>query len=248
MALRSDQGIVLRLTEYSESSQIVTLLAARDGLLRLIAKGARRSTKTRFTAGLDLLERGELSYAPPRGDAELGTLTEWTQRDAYPALRAELGRLYVALYAAEATIHLTEPQDPHAGLFDALCGCLEALGAGQPRLLALVRYQMDLLRAAGSLPTLDRCAACGRPRGPGRSAYFSPGAGGLVCRSCAAEHADRVLLPAEMLDQPGAAAGRWFELWDGWITRLSNKPVAVANDVRRHAMQDQSQRGRGGDR
>ena len=40
MAIEKDNGFVLRLTEFSETSQIVTLFTERSGQVRLIAKGA----------------------------------------------------------------------------------------------------------------------------------------------------------------------------------------------------------------
>ena len=52
-----DHAIVLRLTDFSETSQIATVFSAEHGSLRLIAKGARRSTKTKFAAGLGAIER-----------------------------------------------------------------------------------------------------------------------------------------------------------------------------------------------
>ena len=99
---------MIRLTEFSETSQIVSLFTAEAGQVRLIAKGSRRGTKTRVATGLDLLELGELSYAPARRHAGLGTLAEWVQRGTFPGLRREMLRLYCGLYAAELVGALTE--------------------------------------------------------------------------------------------------------------------------------------------
>ena len=115
------------MTEFSETSQIVTLFCAAHGLLRLIAKGARRSTKQRFAAGLDLLELGEVGFVPPRGDAQLGTLTDWAQQETFGAVRRELLRLYGALYAVELVTSLTEEADPHPELYVALVRTLRDL-------------------------------------------------------------------------------------------------------------------------
>ena len=45
MALVSDRCICLRKTEYSETSQILTLFGYIHGITRVIAKGAHRRTK-----------------------------------------------------------------------------------------------------------------------------------------------------------------------------------------------------------
>ena len=198
MPIRTDQAIVLRLTDYSETSQIATLFTAQNGLVRLIAKGSRRSTRKSFSAGLDLLEYGEVRYAPPRGDAGLGNLAEWTQRDTFSGLRADLLRQYGALYAAELTSKLTEEFDPHPGLFTALLDLLRQLAdpadtaptpgrpTGTPA--AIVRFQAALLREIGYAPILRRCVACGKPRERGTRAYFSASAGGMLCGDCAVSY------------------------------------------------------------
>ena len=45
MPLQPDRCICLRKFEYSETSQILTLLGKDTGLVRVIAKGAHRKTK-----------------------------------------------------------------------------------------------------------------------------------------------------------------------------------------------------------
>ena len=191
MPARTDQAVVLRLSDYSESSQIVTLFTAAHGLVRLIAKGSRRGTRKRFATGLDLLEFGEVSYIPARGEAGLGTLTEWVQRDAFIGLRRQLLRQYAGLYAAELVGTLTEQHDPHPDLLEALLELLRQL-AGTPSdprpsppdptdpVAAIVRFQSALLKAIGYAPILHRCVDCARPRVRGTPAYFSSTAGGLI--------------------------------------------------------------------
>src|SRR5205809_5082145 len=103
MSLVSDPSLCLRKTEYSETSQILTLFSRAHGLLRVIAKGAKRTTKagaSKFGGGLDLLDVGEavFTHAPER---ELATLTEWTLPDGHLELRRSLRSMYLALYAAE---------------------------------------------------------------------------------------------------------------------------------------------------
>src|SRR5213595_3273080 len=117
-----DRCICLRKVEYSETSQILTLLSRDHGLLRVIAKGAHRTTKagaSRFGGGIDLLDVGEAVFihAPEK---ELATLCEWTLGDGHLALRHNLRAVYLGLYAAELVATLIEEHDPHAELFDRL--------------------------------------------------------------------------------------------------------------------------------
>jgi DNA repair protein RecO (recombination protein O) len=228
----SDDAIVLRLAEYSETSQIVWLLTARSGLVRLIAKGVRRATAKRPAVGLDLLEYGEAAFIPPRGEAGLGTLTEWLQRDAFTGLRSNLPALYAGLYAAEATGALIEEFDPHPDVFAALHGLLGGLAAapaGDPLAAGrrLAEFQQALLAALGYAPNLVACVACGKQRGPGRGAYFSAAAGGLLCRACQAGYADKRRLTAAMLDA-GPVNGHvleWLELLHDYLTHTAGRDL-----------------------
>ena len=233
MPPQTDEAVVLRLTEYSETSQIATLFGARYGLLRLIAKGARRSTKTRFAVGLDLLELGEVGYVPPHGDAQLGTLTEWVQRDAFAGLRRELLRLHGALYALELVASLTEEGDPHPDLFRALVELLRGLAGEQPAPPQLPRFQNALLRAIGYAPNLEECVACHRRLAPGGVVYFSAGAGGLLCRDCEAPFVEKRRVPPRLLvTTPATGDPRdWFELLDYHLTYIAGRQLKTAERV-----------------
>lgn len=235
MAAEHDEGIVLRLTDFRETSQIAALFTAAHGQLRLIAKGARRGTKTRVAPGLDLLERGELSFLPPRGEAELGTLTEWVQRDAYAGLRRTPARLYAGFYAAEATLTLTEPGDAAAALYAGLRGLLESLAGDAEPGAALVAFQRTLLRAAGYAPHLESCVECGRAPRPGEAAYFGSAAGGLLCRDCEMHHMEkrRIADALRGTRAEGGAAVEWFALLDYHLTQVAGKRLRTAEPLER---------------
>lgn len=234
MAPESDEAIVLRLTDYSESSQIATLFTRAHGQVRLIAKGARRSTRTRIATGLDLLERGSLSYLPARGDAQLGTLAEWLQGSVYPGLRGSLAALYSGLYAAEFVTLLTQETDPHPGLFDALATTLAQLDAGDGPVGAVVHFQCELLREVGYAPNLEQCVSCGKVRSAGAGAYFSSAAGGLLCRACEPRFPEKRRITAKLLDSDpaGEQAAHWFELLDYHLTNIAGRPARTAAPLR----------------
>ena len=92
MPLVSDRCICLRKTEYSETSQILTLMSRDYGIFRAIAKGAHRRTKagaSKFDGGIDFLELGDavFTHDPAR---DLATLTEWSLREGNLDVRKSL--------------------------------------------------------------------------------------------------------------------------------------------------------------
>lgn len=234
MSPQKDEAVVVRLTEYSETSQIVTLYSAGHGQLRLIAKGARRGTKKRPAVGLDLLERGEVGFLPPHGDAQLGTLTEWVQTEPFAGMRREAVRLYAGLYAAELVAGLTEEGDPHTGLFEALVGALGALAGDGPAGPVVPAFQSALLQAIGYAPNLEQCVGCQRRAADDGLLFFSAGAGGLVCRDCEMHYVEKRRIPGGLLKRAARAqdARAWFELLDYHLTHIAGRRFKTAEPLR----------------
>lgn len=233
-----DRAIVLRLSDYSETSQIASLFTRDHGLVRLIAKGMRRGTRTRVNVGLDLLECGELSFLPSKSAATLAILTEWRQTALFPGLRTDLARLYAALYAAELTLKLNEEYDPHPDLFDALGEHLIALEHGKDVEPAVVRFQFSLLTATGYAPTLGHCVTCGGDI-RGNSAYFSSRAGGVICRDCEVHQIEkrridpaRIVASAQPSDPPSSQqAASLRALLDYHITQIAGARPAMSESL-----------------
>jgi DNA repair protein RecO (recombination protein O) len=129
MPLSHDRCICLRKVEYSETSQILTAFGREHGLMRVIAKGAHRTTKagaSKFGGGIDLLDLGDAVFTLDL-EKQLGTLTEWKLTEGHLELRKNLRAMYLAQYAAELVSFLIEEHDPHPDLFDQLEQTLTAL-------------------------------------------------------------------------------------------------------------------------
>lgn len=192
MALVHDRCICLKKTEFSETSQILTLFSRQHGITRVIAKGAHRRTKagaSKFDGGIDFLDLGQavFSHDPAR---DLVPLTEWSLREGHLGLRRSLRGIYLGLYAAELVGRLIEEHDPHPELFDRLEFTLPEL-ATLRREESFLAFEMDLLRESGYLAELFSCVSCGfalDERGP---TYFSSERGGTICRNCETSAPDR---------------------------------------------------------
>lgn len=240
MASQTDEAIVLRLSEYSESSQIVSLLTRKDGQVRLIAKGSRRSTKLKPSIGFDFLEYGEATYVSSRGDSGLGTLTEWRLRDAFLNLRGRLIGIYAGLYASEMCAATVQEHDAHPDLFEALRDFLGRSAAAEQTeskneiVGALVRFQASLLTSIGYAPNLRQCVGCGRARARGAPAWFSSHGGGLLCKHCHVRFADQQPLSAHLLDSPRGTTDprEWFGLLDYHLTQICGRPFSSAVALR----------------
>ncbi len=192
MALIKDDAVILRRLDYSETSQVLAVFTRNHGKVRLIAKGIKRSTKTKFAAGIDLLDIGHLTFSARNVRQEaLATLTEWVQSQAGAALRDGLDRLLAAQYAVFAAAELTEDWDPHPELYDGISQTLRSLAAGSSPVSTLVSFQRCLLQEIGSFPILDQCVGCQRPIQSQRDLYFSSLDGGVLCRDCESARSEK---------------------------------------------------------
>ena len=202
MPLVPDLCICLRKTPYSETSQILTLFSRNHGLLRVIAKGAHRTTKagaSKFGGGIDLLDLADAVFTD-RTDKDLATLTEWSLKDGHLELRKNLRGLYLAQYAAELVSLLIEEHDPHPELFDHLQTCLKNLAT--PALeQSFLAFEIELLRETGYLPELAICTSCGREisTNGANQISFSPDRGGVLCRNCENSFPQRFSLNSRLL-------------------------------------------------
>jgi DNA repair protein RecO (recombination protein O) len=175
-------ALVLRTTDWSESSRIATLWTRELGKVRALAKGGRR-LKSAFESALDLLTVCSIVLLR-KSSGSLDLLTEALVVRRFGHLRSDLTALYAGYYIAELLADWTEDLDPHPALFDealATLGDLGEMDSGQ----RVMRFEMVFLRELGYRPVLDRCASCQGVLS-GERLIFSPAAGGVWCGRCRA--------------------------------------------------------------
>jgi len=175
-----DEAIVLRTHKLGEADRIITLLTRRNGRVRAVAKGVRRTT-SRFGARLEPFTHVDLQIYAGRS---LDVITQAETLRPYGELFGADYPRYTAGTAMLETAERLTPMEKEPSLrqFLLLIGGLRTLGdvVHDPRLV-LDAYLLRSLAVAGYAPALEECARCGA-RGAIRS--FAVAAGGMVCGSC----------------------------------------------------------------
>ncbi len=223
-------ALVLRTTDWSESSRIATLWTREFGRVRVLAKGGRR-LKSNFDSALDLLTLCSIVLLR-KSSGSLDLLTEARVTERFAQLRTDLPALYAAYYVAELLSDWTEDYDPHPVLFDEALAALRNLGSsvGASKQAAtgmrLARFELVLLRELGYTPALDHCAAC-QAAVPDTSAAFSPAVGGLLCLACQPRQRDRRPLRPETL----AALRQLTESEEAWQQNWSSSARGEVRQV-----------------
>ena len=191
MAAEKALALVVRGTDWSETSRITTLFSREFGKVRALAKGGRR-LKSNFDCAFDLLSVCRIVFLR-KASGGLDLLTEARLEEQFPILRQNLQALYAGYYVAELLADGTQDYDPHPELFDAALTTLRDLGKGGEPPAVVTGFELVWLRELGYSPRLDACATCGSevlPEGNLRC-VFSPSAGGALCPACGPLAADR---------------------------------------------------------
>jgi DNA repair protein RecO (recombination protein O) len=212
--LTKDTAICIRATDYSETSQILTLFTRAAGKISVIAKGSKRP-KSAFDGPVEVFSYGRIVFSDSTKE-KLATLTEFEQQPGFADLANNLFALNCCLFGAELVNGLTHDYDPHPELFDGFLRFLQDAGKRRATnderrdsLSLLILFQLTLLREIGLMPILNACANCKTSYAPLLSAkaekgdgslgtshefYFSSSANGLICKDCEASFPDKIKL------------------------------------------------------
>ncbi len=102
MAAEKALALVLRTTDWSETSRITTLWTREFGKVRALAKGGRR-LRSNFESALDLLTVCSIVLLR-KSSGGLDLLTEARVEQRFPQLRKDLAALYAGYYVAEQAL------------------------------------------------------------------------------------------------------------------------------------------------
>jgi DNA repair protein RecO (recombination protein O) len=195
MAAEQALALVVRGSDWSETSRIATLFSREHGKIRALAKGGRR-LRSSFEAAFDLLSVIRIVFFRSRSGG-LDLLTEAQLAERFPTLRANLNALYVGYYVAELLADGTQDYDPHPVLFDAAVSTLRSLETQGDFRSLVAAFELVWLRELGYSPHLESCAECGAAMIEAAlmgGVPYSPTAGGVLCADCEGNARDRRLL------------------------------------------------------
>lgn len=177
MALRHDQGIVLRSYPFGEADRVVVLLSPNQGKVRAVAKGVRK-TKSRFGGRLEPFSHVDLVLYEGRN---LDTITQVEVIEAFPHLRQDLDRVLAAGAMVEVLDVVAQEEEASHRAFLLLQRSLRTLEEGPPHRDLVTAFLLKAADVVGVGPALAECAGCGATGGLHR---FSFAAGGVLCDRC----------------------------------------------------------------
>ncbi len=141
------RAILTRVTKLTETSLIVHWFSADAGLLRTVARGARRP-KSPFSGKVDLFFGGEISVVRSRRGS-LDTLCEVVIEDWREGLRKSWPATLMAGYFCQLAEAVVEPGHPEPGIFDLLGRALGHLENAPPTMRALRFFESEIAQHLG---------------------------------------------------------------------------------------------------
>lgn len=189
-------GTVIRIVDYGDSDQILSVLTPDRGKLSFMAKGARKSSQ-RFGGAVDLLTQSEFVFYDREG---LKSLNQATLVNAHSALQTDYDRLTTALRCARTINRLLEDDQEATDVFELFERLLRVLSSdASVETLGVyeLAFKLKLMLRLGWAPILDVCANCGKDP---QTSWFSMTMGGVLCEDChRGDRSDEIPL------SPGAA-------------------------------------------
>ncbi|MBT4483258.1 MAG: DNA repair protein RecO [Candidatus Latescibacteria bacterium] len=182
MGLCSASAVVSHTMRMSNSSKLVSLITDHYGLVKVMARGARRPL-SKYGATLEPVTLIDCIYYY-KNTRDIQTLSHAEIIESFSDLKADIQLFSIASCMVEIAQSHTAPDDPSAGTFALLVESLDGLKKSS-RMDAdkhLWQFMLRFLAAAGYCPAFDKCLKCGKkPRG--KSVFLSYPDGGVIC-SC----------------------------------------------------------------
>jgi DNA repair protein RecO (recombination protein O) len=187
MGVSETEAIVLRTYKLAEADKITVFLTQHSGVMRGVARGARR-LKSKFGASLEPFTLISLSYYEKEGQ-ELVAIRDAEIVRSFFELSKNTEVMAALEYIGGLILEFAPPHEPNEKVFRMLRACLEAIAATPETPEALrhiMRYcEVWLLKLSGFLPDLRSCVTCKRVLTEAHEKAYLGVDGALRCERCA---------------------------------------------------------------
>lgn len=182
----NDYGIILNSHDLGESDKILNIYTKENGLVRAVAKGARKQS-SKFSGRSDQLSCCYFHFATGKN---LSTVCDCEQINSFPLLRSNLPCLTNAVLFLEIVSNFAH-EDEHDShhvyelLYESLNGLQKSLNPD----LDSISFILKFLSLHGYKPQFDTCVSCSVEAGlkPAleKTYPYSSVLGGILCNECA---------------------------------------------------------------
>lgn len=160
MSLIETESLVLKTYGLSEADRIVVFLTHDHGVIRGVAKGAKR-LKSRFGSTLEPFSEVRLTYFQ-KDAVELVSIRDIELRRSGFHIAGNPMLLQRFAYLTELLLIFLPPHDPNEKVFRLVRECFRASASDNEEAAALTAYfEIWLLKLSGFMPNWKDCGQCG---------------------------------------------------------------------------------------
>ena len=195
MGLVDTEGIILKTYSLAEADKIVVLLTQNEGLVRGVAKGAKR-LKSRFGGGLEPFSIVSISYFQ-KEERELVSIGQIELVKSFFDAAGNPQFLQKFSYLAELLLEFAPPHEPNERLYRMAKVCLETSADNPVSLDSIGLYfELWILKLGGYLPDWSKCGNCKKQIAGNVSAGLQINFH-LVCQQCQLSRHNRIITPEQ---------------------------------------------------
>jgi DNA repair protein RecO (recombination protein O) len=159
MSLVETEGLILKSYSLAEADKIVVFLTREEGLVRGVAKGAKR-LKSRFGGSLEPFSIVQVNYFQ-KEERELVSIRQIEMVKSFFKNASDPHFLQKFSYLSELIVNFAPPHDPNEKLYRMAKICLETASEKPKCLMNIVLYfELWILRLGGFLPDWNKCNNC----------------------------------------------------------------------------------------
>jgi len=174
------EAIIISSMNLGEADKLVTFFSLDRGVLKGVAKNARKSFR-RFGAGLEAFTSCRV-HLYEREHQELLQIESTDIISQAPAICEDLHRAAAGAVMLELVREMSPLGERNAAAFLLLSHILHFLNAGEDPSFLLRVFEIKFLSLLGYQPKLDHCLSCGKQHGQGM--IFQGMKGGVICPDC----------------------------------------------------------------
>jgi DNA repair protein RecO (recombination protein O) len=174
-----------------ESDKLLTLFTAERGLIKAVAKGARKPG-SKIAGRAEVLNVNRLLVSTGRS---LDIITQAEGIENFSRLRHDLLRLSYALYYAEITqIFGQGVEGESLAYFDFLAESLQKQAESTEDATWLcLKFELALMQFLGYFPELTYCIICRQILTDMNLSVFDRELGGIACQKCHQKHSQSIV-------------------------------------------------------
>ncbi len=194
MGLIETEGLILKSYPMAEADKIVIILTHNEGVVRGVAKGAKR-LKSRFGGGLEIFSVVQLTYFQ-KEERELVSISNIELLKSYFGTASDPHFLQKFSYLVDILLEFAPPHDPNEKLYRMVRACLETASENPLELESVALYfELWILRLGGYLPNWNICHSCKRELTPNETSSLQINFQ-MVCGKCQSSR-NKWLVPPE---------------------------------------------------